>query len=96
MLILGIHGEYIMSAIGTMVSKTIMGIIGAVIFILVGVALGPTVTASIADINATSMAGIPLGSVIVLLGEYLPAFYYLAVVLGGITAIWASVKFGGN
>jgi len=84
-----------MSVIGDMVSKTIMGIIGAVIFILVGVALGPTVISAVADINATSMSGIPLGTVIVLLGEYLPAFYYLAVVLGGITGIWAAVKYGG-
>jgi len=84
-----------MSAIGHMVSRTIMGIIGAVIFILIGVALGPTVIASVIGINATVLAGVPLASVIILLGEYLPAFYYLAVVLGGIAAIWASVKYGG-
>ena len=78
-----------------MVSRTIMGIIGAVIFILIGVALGPTVIASVIGINATVLAGVPLASVIILLGEYLPAFYYLAVVLGGIAAIWASVKYGG-
>ena len=84
-----------MSAIGYMVSRTIMGIIGAVIFILIGVALGPTVIASVIYINATALEGVPLASVIILLGEYLPAFYYLAVVLGGIAAIWASVKYGG-
>ena len=85
-----------MSAIGNMVSKTIMGIIGAVIFILIGVALGPTVIASVTELNATTLAGVPLASVIILLGEYLPAFYYLAVVLGGIAGIWAAVKYGGD
>ena len=81
------------SKIGTMVSDTVMGILGCVIFILIGVALGPTVISSVADINATTLSGIPLASVIVLLGEYLPAFYYLAVVLGGMVGIWAAVKF---
>ena len=81
-----------MSSIGNMVNKTVMGVITAVIFILVGVALGPTVIASVADINATTLSGIPLASVIILLGEYLPAFYYLAIVLGGIAMIWASTR----
>jgi hypothetical protein len=81
-----------MSAIGNMVNRTVMGVIGAVIFILIGVALGPTVIASVTDINATTLSGVPLATVIILLGDYLPAFYYLAVVLGGIAMIWASVK----
>ena len=85
-----------MSSIGRMVNKVIMGVIGAVIFILIGVALGPTVIASVAEINATTLANVPLATVIILLGEYLPAFYYLAVVLGGITMIWGAVKFGGD
>jgi len=85
-----------MSAIGNMVNKVIMGVIGAVIFVLVGVALGPTVIASVTDINATTLSGVPLSSVIILLGTYLPAFYYLAVVLGAIAMIWGSVKYGGN
>jgi len=66
-----------------------------VIFILIGVALGPTVITAVADINATTLSGVPLASVIVLLGEYVPAFYYLAVVLGGMVGIWAAVKYGG-
>lgn len=81
-----------MSAIGNMVNKTIMGVISAAIFVLVGVALGPTIIASVADINATTLSGIPLASVIVLLATYLPAFYYLAIVLGGITMVWAATK----
>ena len=85
-----------MSAIGTMVNKTVMGVITSVIFILIGVALGPTVIASVAEINATTLSGVPLSGVIILLGTYLPAFYYLAVVLGGIAGIWAAVRFGGS
>jgi len=81
-----------MSAIGSMVNKTVMGVITAVIFVLIGVALGPTVIASVADINATTLASVPLGEVIILLATYLPAFYYLAVVLGGITMVWAATK----
>ena len=85
-----------MSALGNMVNKTVMGVISAVIFILIGVALGPTVIESVAEINATTLSGVPLEGVIVLLATYVPAFYYLAVVLGGMVGIWAAVKFGGN
>lgn len=81
-----------MSVIGNMVNKTVMGVITAVIFVLIGVALGPTVISSVADINSTTLADVPLGSVIILLGTYLPAFYYLAIVLGGITMVWAATK----
>ena len=71
-----------------------MGVIGAVIFILVGVALGPTVTTAIADINATSMAGVVMGDVIVTLAGFVGFFYYLGIVLGGLAMIWASTKGG--
>ncbi len=81
-----------MSQIGTMVNRTVMGVIAAVIFLLIGVALGPTVLAAVADINATTLSGVPLAEVIVLLGGYVPAFYYLAIVLGGIAMVWASTK----
>jgi len=78
--------------ISSMVDKTVMGVIAAVIFILIGVALGPTVIASVGDINTTTLADVPLSSVIVLLGTYLPAFYYLAIVLGGIAMVWAATR----
>ena len=81
-----------MSSIGGMVNKTVMGVITAVIFVLIGVALGPTVISSVAEINATTLANVPLSGVIILLGEYLPAFYYLAIVLGGIAMVWAATK----
>ena len=83
-----------MSAIGSMVNRTVMGVISAVIFILIGVALGPTVILAVAEINATTLSGVPLASVIILLGEYVPAFYYLAIVLGGIAMVWAATKSG--
>lgn len=82
-----------MSAIGSMVTRVVMGIISGVIFILVGVALGPTVTAAVADINATTLSGVPLADVIVLLATYVPAFYYLALVIGGLAMVWAVVKY---
>jgi hypothetical protein len=81
-----------LSSIGSMVDRTVMGVIGAVIFILIGVALGPTVIDSVADINATTLADVPLSGVIILLGGYLPAFYYLAIVLGGIAMVWAATR----
>lgn len=84
-----------MSAIGSMVNKTVMGVITAVIFVLIGVALGPTVISAVADINATTLANVPLSSVIILLGTYLPAFYYLAIVLGGIAMVWAATRSSG-
>ena len=84
-----------------MVNKTVMGVITAVIFVLIGVALGPTVINSVANINITTltangtMDAVPLSSVIILLATYLPAFYYLAIVLGGIAMVWAATRSGG-
>ena len=89
-----------MSSIGGMVNKTVMGVITAVIFVLIGVALGPTVISAVADINMTTLTSngttdaVPLSSVIILLATYLPAFYYLAIVLGGIAMVWAATRSG--
>jgi hypothetical protein len=81
------------SKISSMVNNTVMGVLGVVIFLLIGVALGPTVISSVTEINATTLVGVPLASVIILLGEYLPAFYYLALVLGAMVGIWAAVHY---
>lgn len=81
------------SKIASMINETVMGVLSVVIFILIGVALGPTVISAVADINATTLSGVPLASVIVLLAEYFPAFYYLALILGGMVGIWAAVKY---
>ena len=64
--------------------------------VLIGVALGPTVIAAVVEINTTTLAGVPLASVIILLGTYLPAFYYLAIVLGGIAMVWAATRSGNH
>jgi hypothetical protein len=79
--------------IGNMVSDTVMGVLAVIIFLLVGIALGPTVISSVTEINATALGGVPLAGVIVLLAEYIPAFYYLALVIGAMAGIWAVVHF---
>jgi len=66
--------------------------VAAVVFLLVGIALGPTVLDAAADVNATALAGVPMGSVIVLLASYIGFFFYLGVVLGAIAMIWATVN----
>lgn len=80
--------------IGNKVQNVVVGVITAVILIVVGVALGPEVTSAMADINATSMSGVFLGDVIVLLGDFVPFFYYLAVVIGAMVAVWAAIRYG--
>jgi len=89
-----------MSNIGNQVNKTVMGVISAVIFILVGIALGPTVTDAVASINSTSLmidyptdnTSIFMADVILTLKDFLPFFYYLGIVLGGLALIWAATK----
>ena len=83
-----------MSGIGGQVQGIVVGVITAVILLLVGVALGPIVIDAITDINATALASVPMGSVIVLVAGYIPFFYYLGITLGAMTMIWAVVKFG--
>jgi len=82
-----------MSVIGEKVQNVIVGVISAVILLLVGIALGPTVLAATADINATALASVPMGSVIVLLATYVGFFYYLGIVLAALTMIWAVTKY---
>jgi len=78
--------------IGSMINRIVMGVIAAVIFILIGVALGPTVISAVAEINTTTLADVPLGTVIALLTTYVPAFYYLAIVVGGMAMVWAATR----
>lgn len=81
-----------MSAIGNQVQRVVIGIVTAVVFVLLGIALGPTLIAAMADINATSMASIPMGDVIVLLAGYVGFFYYIGIVLGAIAMVWYTVN----
>ena len=78
--------------IGNQVQRVVLGVITAVILLLVGIALGPTVLEATAGINASALADVPMGSVIVLLGTYIGFFYYLGIVLGAMTLIWAVAK----
>jgi hypothetical protein len=80
------------SRIGNQVQSIVIGVVAAVVFLLVGVALGPTVADAAADINATSMASVVMGDVLVLLADYIPFFYYLGIVLGAIAMIWVTVQ----
>ena len=82
------------SRIGGMINDTVMGIIIGVIFITVGVALGPTIVAAAGAINATALAGVELAGVVVFLATLIPAFYYLGVVVGGIGMIWKATQNG--
>jgi len=87
------------SRISSMITDTIMGVLGVVIFVLICVALFTSVISSVAVINLSTLTangtirGIPLTSVIILLATYLPSFYYIALVLGGMVGIWAAVKY---
>ena len=80
--------------IASMINNTVMGIIIGVVFITVGVALGPTVVTAAGDINATALAGVELAGVIVFLATLVPAFYYLGIVVGGIAMIWRATQVG--
>jgi len=78
--------------IASMINNTVMGIIIGVVFITVGVALGPTVVTAAGEINATALAGVELAGVVVFLATLIPAFYYLGVVVGGIAMIWRATQ----
>ncbi len=68
------------------IKSIIFSVVGAVIAIVVGVTLGPTFTYYIGFINTTSMAGVELGSVLALVADYAPFFYYLGFAVLGLTA----------
>ena len=80
--------------IGNRVQDVVIGVVAAVVLLLVGVALGPTVLSAAADINATSMADVVMGDVLVLLADYIGFFYYLGIVLAAIAMVWAVVNRG--
>lgn len=81
-----------MSQIGSSVERIVIGIVAAVVFVLIGVALGPTLLAAMANVNSTLLADVPMGSVIVLLATYVGFFFYLGIVLGAIAMVWAIVN----
>lgn len=78
--------------IGSTVQGVVIGVVTAVVFLLVGIALGPTVIDAVSSVNATLLSGVPMSSVIILLAQYLGFFYYLGIVLGAIAMIWTVVN----
>lgn len=80
--------------LGSMLERVVVGIIAVVLWVSVGVGLGPSLLSATGLINATTLSGVPLADTIVLLGTYIGAFFYLGIALGAITMIWAVVKFG--
>ena len=76
------------------IQNTIIGVVMAVVFVVVGIALGPTVIYYFGFINATSMASVELGAILTLIAGYAPLFYYLALVGGAITMLLAAIKSG--
>ena len=82
--------------LGAMIERVVVGIIAVVLWISIGVGLGPTLLSSAGLINATTLSGVPLADTIVLLGTYIGAFYYLGLAIGAIGMIWGIVKFGSR
>jgi hypothetical protein len=70
----------------------VIGIITAVVFLLVGVSLGPTVISAAAKINATALTSVTMGSVLVTLASYISFFFYLGIVIGAIALVWAVAR----
>lgn len=81
-----------MSSIGNMIQQNIMAFISAIILAVIGITLGPTVISTFADVNATSMADVYMGDVIVLIAQFVPFIYYLGVVVGAMATFWAVTK----
>jgi hypothetical protein len=79
--------------IGDKVQRVVIGIITAVILLLVGFALGPTVLDATTSLTASNLTGVPMGEVILLLSTYIGFFYYLGIILGAMTMIWAVANY---
>jgi flagellar biosynthesis protein FliQ len=78
-----------------MIERVVVGIIAVVLWVSIGVGMGPTLLSATGLINATTLSGVPLADTIVLLGTWIGAFYYLGLALGAILMIWAVVNFNG-
>ena len=76
------------------ITGTIIGVIMAVVFLFVGISLGPTVIEYFAMINSTTMADVELGAIIVLFASFGPTFYYLTILGGAIVMLIAAARAG--
>ena len=75
-----------------MITTMIVGVLMSVIFLVVGINLAPTVIYYFGFINATSMASVQLGTIIVLFASYGSLFFMLAIIGGGIAKLVQSSK----
>lgn len=75
-------------SMGDRVQDLVVSVILAVIMLVIGVALMPTVIDAASDINSTTLAGVVLADVIILIGDYIPFFFALAIVLGAMIRFW--------
>lgn len=81
-----------MSSVGTSIQKNIMAFVSAIILAVIGITLGPTVVSTFADVNATALADVYMGSVIVLIADFVPFIYYLSVVIAAMATFWGVTK----
>lgn len=77
---------------GNKVGNLVIGVIGAVIVLAVGIALGPTVTQYLGYVNTTSMENVSMGAILALLAGYGSFFYYFGLVMGALLSFWAVTK----
>lgn len=80
------------SQLGNRVADIILGIVGAIVIFIVLITLGPTVTTYFGYINATSMSGVTMGSILVLIAQYGSFFYYFGAVIGALLTFYAVTK----
>lgn len=80
-------------SIGNRVQYMVITVIMAVVLLVIGIALLPTVIDAAADINATTLSGVVLADVIILIGGYIPFFFALAIVIGAMVRLY---KAGGT
>ena len=77
---------------GNKVGNLVIGVIGAVLVLAVGIALGPTVTQYLGYVNTTSMENVSMGAILALLAGYGSFFYYFGLVMGALLSFWAVTK----
>jgi hypothetical protein len=63
------------------IKNIVMGVIGLVLSLVVTLQMLPTLTYYVGWINATTLAGVPLASVLILIAPYATFFLVLGIVL---------------
>lgn len=96
---LDLHTRFLLSwlimissgGLGSAIGGTVIGVLGLAITVIVALALGPTITDAVANVNLTGVG--VLTDVINLIFDYAPAMYYIAIGLGLLVGVWAVIKF---